>query len=169
MTTIVIRKPQLEIFERASLLQFVDSMVAHLRRHFPARFPATVSDADLTIRVEEAIATARSLGLKSEQDCCRFLNFAGEYGWNFLQDEKTRWIHDVLADPCGGPPSARLDRAVQQALRRQEVERRNRELRGQFAPPEASSWKDRSQSGDTAAEALWDGDPLKEMDHGDWL
>lgn len=156
-----IRRPQWEALERMLFLQFVDSMAAHLRQHFPARLAST-PESELALRVKEAIGTARGFGLESERDCCRFLNFAGEYGWTFLDDPATAWIRGILADSRGGLPSSRLDRAVSIALRRHEVMRRNEELRKQLAGPPAprSPWKNGQP--EDREESFWDEDPLLE-------
>jgi hypothetical protein len=126
-----IRDNQLFALGKSLESHFVTDMAAHVRRHFPER-AAGLDDNALRLRIEAAIASARSYGLRSRQECCRFLNIAGACGWDFETDHKYAWIPARLRDAGITSPADRLDVVLARLLNTMRTHLRNLELRREF-------------------------------------
>lgn len=160
--THLMRRSQLDAFELHANAQYVSTMVAHLRTYFPERYAAD-SDVVLSEKVRAWLRKAHDFGLYSQRDCCRFVSLAAIYGRDFPDEPESRWVRDVLTDELGGSPSARMGRALELALYREDVERRNRELRGQLHS-DVQPWQ--SSAAQIDNESIWDSDLLQRPDTG---
>ncbi|KPG93201.1 MULTISPECIES: hypothetical protein [Pseudomonas] len=155
--THLVRRSQLEAFELQANAQYVSTMVVHLRIYFPERYAAD-DDVMLSEKVRASLRKANDFGLYSQRDCCRFVSLAAIYGRDFPDEPASRWVREVLTDELGGSPSARMGRALELALYREDVERRNRESRGQF-DSDTQPWQPSATHMDD--ESIWDRDLLQ--------
>lgn len=129
---LIIRKEQFEALAAAHRDHFVEEMCRHLRDHLPGQV-AGVEDAVLRHRVSQAVGRAAGYGLTSRRDCCRYLNVAALYGWEFDRAPENAWMRRYLEDPQVSSPSDRLGLLVDQCIHRMRVEEENRRLAEEFA------------------------------------
>jgi hypothetical protein len=128
---LTIRNAQLARFGSEQRRQFIAAMCRYLREQFHDELWA-VDGVSLHRDVDAAIHRAESYGLHSERDCCRYLNLAVTYGWDFDSQPQNDWMRKILTDTQVTSPSQRLHRLVDQCIYRSEVEESNRRLRLQF-------------------------------------
>jgi hypothetical protein len=112
---LTIRRQQMDALALDYRARLTVAFAAHLREHFPDRF-ADCEEHDLRREVERQVAKAKSYGLVTPRDHCRFLNLGATFGWDFDTAPPTRFIADVLRNERLGDPSERLDLAVQDCL-----------------------------------------------------
>jgi hypothetical protein len=124
----LVRRDQVDALAKNREAQFVAEMVAHLRANLAPEV-AALDDEALRAHVEAGIARARTHGLKSKQDCVRFLNLAATFGWELDQDPARPWIGEYLRDPEVKDPSERLHRVASRCLRELRTEENNRKAR----------------------------------------
>jgi hypothetical protein len=135
---IQIRNQQLFALGKALEQRFVQEMAEHIRAYFPER-AEDLDQAAMERRIAEALTTARTHGLRSKQDCCRYLNVVGVCGWDFEREEKYAWAVRALNDPEVTSPSERLDGVLARCLRRLKTDLNNLEQRRQFGLDEVHS------------------------------
>lgn len=124
---LTIRDAQLHILALPAREQYIDAMLGHLYRYFPAMAWSLTLD-ELRHQVNRLIEHAATYRLHSQQQVCRFINLAATYGWEFDRDSGLRWMHRILADASSGEPSDRLDRLLETCLHRQRIEEHNHAL-----------------------------------------
>jgi hypothetical protein len=128
---LTIRSAQMQVLSAQQRRQFVESMCAFLHNQFKEELEG-MSQSSLHLQVSDAIDRARGYGLRSHRDCCRFLNLAVIYGWEFDRLPENAWMQECLTDPNVGDPSQRIQRLVSQCVYRMEVEESNRKIREGF-------------------------------------
>jgi hypothetical protein len=128
---LTIRHSQIAHFSSEKRRQFIVAMCRYLREQFHDELWA-VDAATLQRQVDTTIHRARNYGLSTERDCCRYLNLAVTYGWDFDRQPQYDWMRKILIDTQVTTPSQRLHKLVDQCIYRSEVEECNRRLRLQF-------------------------------------
>jgi hypothetical protein len=124
---LVIHNSQINILRDHSEAQFREDMTEYLRNMFPALhdIPSHILDSHLA----RALERARSYGLRSARDICRYLNICVLYGWEFDALPENAWMRAILTDAAVSSPSGRLHRLVDRCLERARVQQHNRESR----------------------------------------
>ncbi len=117
---IVFTRAQMAAFAAAQRTRFVDRMCAWLRDQFRDELWA-LADQELQRRVEAALVRADELGLRTERDCCRYLNLAVLYGWDFERREANAFMRAILEDRSVDNPGRRLQRLVEECLQREAI------------------------------------------------
>ena len=82
MRQLVIRHEQMEAFSEALERDFVVRATRDLRSRF-AQAAAGITGEQFSVLVQQAVARARSIGIKKRDDLERFLEFEILYGPNF--------------------------------------------------------------------------------------
>src|SRR5262245_10665352 len=110
MAGLVVRREQMQAFERALLATFVNKMAERLRLRLPAE-TAPLVPTDLKTLISDGIAAATRHGVRDEADVARYLEFVVMYGLRFDVDEKTAWAGAILrrADLSGTAKMNALD------------------------------------------------------------
>lgn len=129
---IVIRDSQIKQLDAGWRHGYIARLCGYLREQFADELH-TLPDGVLHARVSKALRRAASYGIHSERDCCRFLNLAVFYGWDFGQSDATAWMHRILSDPDISAPAARLHALVAQCIYRTQVAENNARVNAQFA------------------------------------
>jgi hypothetical protein len=125
---LTIREEQMSVFVAERREAFVTQMMQHMREHFPDRTGAHQDDA-LSDQIRGAIERAKSYGLQSEKDLCRFLNLCGAYGWDFDSQPANEWMQQMLRDDAVSDPGERLRLVMHECKRRAQLEKENAERR----------------------------------------
>ncbi|WNG52001.1 hypothetical protein F0U60_53765 [Archangium minus] len=128
---LTIRSHQLGVFEEAQAQHFLLHLMAHVRTHFPEEV-GVLDDALLRARIEQGVRQGHALGLVTRRDLSRFINLLVASDWEFARAPEHAWMKDYLEDPGVSSPSVRLERLVQEFIRRGELEARNAVLREEF-------------------------------------
>lgn len=118
---LVIRRQQMDCFAQEGRTQFALAMCACLRSQFSAELWEITQDGLLRL-VRAALARAATYALHSERDCRRYLNLCVIYGWEFDRQPELAWMGQMLTDAGISSPGLRLERLVQHAIYRREVE-----------------------------------------------
>lgn len=124
---ITIRAAQLAQFSVERKRALVLRLCVHLHAHFAPQM-AAIGAAALHGLVGDAVARAASYDLHSERDCCRFVNLAAVYGWDFDQRSDTAWMQSYLLDTSVSVASQRLQRLADECLRRRAMAAARRQL-----------------------------------------
>ena len=132
---LTIRNAQMEVLSAQQRQKFVDAMCEFLRLQFKQELQG-ISQTSLQAKVSAALNSASRYGLRSHRDCCRYLNLAVTYGWEFEQLPENAWMREYLTDPNAGNPSQRLQRLISQCIYKMEVEENNRQMREAFGTVE---------------------------------
>jgi hypothetical protein len=128
---IILRHTQLDNINKPKLLTFITIMITHTRESFPNETKA-ISDSELKKHIIKSIKKAENYNLTSQQDCCKFINLAVVYGWDFDQEPNNEWMIDILEDEEISSPSERLNRLLDECVYRKEVEEKNNKLWDDF-------------------------------------
>ncbi len=126
-----INQTQMQALAQQAHEHFITDMVTHLRTYFPTVAWLLTPD-ELRKQVIACIERASHYQLTSQQQVCRYLNLAANYGWNFDSDPDLLWMHKLLTDTSLTQPGERLDHLVQTCLHRQSIEEHNLALRQQL-------------------------------------
>ena len=92
---LTIRKEQLRVFEHAAMANFVERMVAHLRRVFPD-WAAEMTDDACRAFVRSGVASAASHGITIELHVARYLHVMQALGKDFDQSPEHAWAANIL-------------------------------------------------------------------------
>ena len=110
----ILRESQFAVLSRRKEKVFEDRLVDHVQRFFPEQAEALKRDALLSL-LEVGLAKARSYGLRSERDLCKFMNLIFTFGLNFDVDERLPWARRNL-EATGIGPTLRINRLYLDAL-----------------------------------------------------
>lgn len=113
---LIIRSSQMEVLADSLQGEFLRKCERHLSRSFDAC--ARMSASELRTFVEQGVARARSYGIDTERDLCRYLNLVAVLGRDF--DLKLPWARKTLASGAGA--RLRLNRLYNQAVRMADAE-----------------------------------------------
>jgi hypothetical protein len=108
---LVVRTAQLEALAASAERLFEERLVAHLEKFFP-RPCAGLGEAGLRQLCREGIARARTYGLRSERDLCKYLNLMFVFGRAF--DREQSWAAEILR--LRSAPGQRMERLYAIAL-----------------------------------------------------
>ena len=111
---LTIRKEQMDAFSHAALRIFECRMVAHLNRHFPKRC-AKLGEDGVREWIRYGIERARTYGIVSERDVCKYIDVMFVYGRDFDTDRRRPWAGQILNDPVIMPPAVRTNRLFRAA------------------------------------------------------
>jgi hypothetical protein len=98
---LIIRKGQMDVFEKHMIDAFNNRMVSHLRNTYPEE-TSVIPDEDLSAMVKSGSEKAESYGIVEDDDIQRFLGYMLTYGSDFDTDSAHPEVQEILAD-------ARLD------------------------------------------------------------
>ena len=115
---LTIRSVQMDAIAEALSQKFVESLIGHVREHFPEW--SEVTDDEVHKFVSGVVLQAGHYRLRSRADIGRFLNLCLMFGEHWQENEKTRWLHDFMTHPCSDNPSQRLAQLSIKALYRLE-------------------------------------------------
>jgi len=110
---LVMRTAQLEALRASAQQRFEERLMAHLGRIFP-RPCAVLGEAGLRHLCRDGIARARTYGLRSERDLCKYLSLMLVFGHNF--DREQPWAAEILQ--LGSAPGRRMERLYATAQER---------------------------------------------------
>lgn len=91
----VVRKEQLEAFSRASVKDFENRMVIHLRKFFPQQCDV-LGEAKTREAVHFGIWKAKKYGIISEHDVCVYIDIMFTFGQDFDVDPALPWASKAL-------------------------------------------------------------------------
>lgn len=91
---LVIRREQMDVLKEHVLAGYIDRLVQHVRRAFPADFRA-LGESAVRERVGQAVARARELDIDAERDVARFVDMTFMAGPEF---DREPWAQPILED-----------------------------------------------------------------------
>ena len=92
---LVIKKNQIDVFEKVMFSQFEDKMVAYLKDcHSNAL--ADENDQKIRLLIRDGAKKAKKYGVETEWDVCRFIQLIVIYGPEY--EEKNEDIRNILED-----------------------------------------------------------------------
>lgn len=106
---LTIRKAQTAVFEDASLVDFENRMVVHIKKFFPDHFAALQEEKTRQL-IQFAIERAATHGIVNECDVCKFTDLMIGFGPGFEEDPKCAWAAKILGDTASATSSERVDR-----------------------------------------------------------
>jgi hypothetical protein len=117
---LTIRKEQIRVFDEMAMKQFIESMVIHVKKHFPEE-SKLMDDEQLKNHVRNVISTGKKYELVSERDICKYLNLSMHFGKDFDKNPENEWMITMLMDGSEPNPSIRINKLYKEALKRSEV------------------------------------------------
>jgi hypothetical protein len=105
----IIRSSQLEALAESQQSLFLDRLMDHFRRIWPARVEA-LGDGYRPF-LEAAVRAARAYELNTEQQIARFTNLWFVWGPGFPTLPEHQWAAEILHDP-ERPPHVRIHQLV---------------------------------------------------------
>jgi len=93
----IIRREQMDILSEHTLRQFLDRMVAHLKKEFPEQTENMPED-DLRDLINQSMEHAETYGVTDEVDIERYLECTFLYGRDFDANPQTSWAREILRD-----------------------------------------------------------------------
>lgn len=124
---LVIRKEQMEIFKREAMRQFEKEMALHIKQYFLGMDVAFQEDILLTY-IRYIISRAKSYGLSSERDLCKYLNLSMICGRDFDNNPHLSWMTKILSNSGITNPSDRIEKLYKEVLHRLEHQESGRRL-----------------------------------------
>lgn len=94
---LVIRKEQMDVFQKEEIRNFENRMLKHLRSVFPIQ-TRIIKDDELLKLIQAGINNSRKYDIKMEWDIRRYLECSVLYGWDFDKNPKTKWATEILND-----------------------------------------------------------------------
>lgn len=110
-----LRKEQMKIFEQVAAKDFEQRVTLEVRKHSADRC-ASMDDAALSEFTCYGIERAKTYGIVSESDVCKYLSVMLALGKDFDRDPRYPWATKTLADPTLAAPGARVSRLAAEAL-----------------------------------------------------
>ncbi len=92
---LVIKKNQIEVFEKVMFTQFEDKMVGYLRSYHSNRLEHE-NDQEIRLLIRDGVKKAKEYGVATEWDACRFIQLLVIYGPQC--DENNENIGSILED-----------------------------------------------------------------------
>ena len=93
----IIRTEQMDILGDYKFRQFVDRMVAHLKKEFPEQ-TAEMAESDLRVLINEGVERAENYEVTDDVDIERYLECMLRYGGDFDMNLQTSWAGEILHD-----------------------------------------------------------------------
>ena len=117
LNMLTIRNDQMSVFSEASVKEFSDWTLVHLRKFFPKYRAA--SDYTLRELIEYGIARARVYRVTARREVCRYIDLMAVFGRDFDTDPQLPWAAEILQHPgFGATRIPRLMDSAQKHLRR---------------------------------------------------
>lgn len=110
---LVLRNAQLAALGASAQRRFEERLLAHLERFFP-HLCAQLGEAGLRQLCQDGIARARTYGLRSERDLCKYINLILVFGPGF--DREQPWAAEILE--LNSAPGQRMEKIYAAALER---------------------------------------------------
>jgi hypothetical protein len=114
---LTIRKEQIKVFDEMAMKQFIESMVIHVKKHFPEE-SKPMDDEQLKNYIRDVISSGKKYGLVSERDICKYLNLTMHFGKDFDKNPENEWMKTMLMDGIEPNPSIRISKLYNEALKR---------------------------------------------------
>jgi hypothetical protein len=111
---LVIRKEQMEAFERPAPEVFENDMLDHLREHFPKH--AELLGEDLRLVVRSGRERAQKYSFKTRHELYLFIDLMVMLGSGFDTDPQLPWAASILGDQSAGSATERIDRLYARAM-----------------------------------------------------
>ncbi|HXL09293.1 MAG TPA: hypothetical protein VN966_03660 [Candidatus Bathyarchaeia archaeon] len=110
-----IRKEQLDALSQASLKSFEERVVTHLRKFFA---PQCIALGDIKVRetIHLGIERAKSYGITTERDVCKYTDLMVAFGSDFDRDPSLAWAQAILSDPELENPAEKIDALYDQGM-----------------------------------------------------
>lgn len=106
---LIVREVQEAALARGAWAAFEDTMVAHVRRHFPVDH-ALMGEAELRVFIRAGIERARARGFDSHGEMLQYIDLMLALGAELDRDPQIPWAKEIL--DAGGDIDALHDRAV---------------------------------------------------------
>ena len=119
-----IRKAQMETLGNHMAQRFEEWAIAHVRRYFRASCRELGDDGTREM-VQYGIERAEAHGFTAESDIGKYLDVMFTFGRDFDNDPALPWARRILEDPSVGSAEARINALCDEAVARQETDRRN--------------------------------------------
>lgn len=110
-----IKKSQMAAFDEASLEDFEDDTVVHVKTHFP-NHDRILGESRIRKVIRYGIRRAHHHGLTTERSMCLYVTLMLMLGSNFDVDLQLPWAATILSDDALKPQSARVDRLTETAM-----------------------------------------------------
>ena len=112
-----IRKEQLDALSQASLKGFEERMVVHLNKFFQ---PQCRPLGEVKVRewIHYGIQRAKSYGIISERDVCKYIDLMFAFGRDFDKDRNYSLALQILTDEEITDPTQRINKLFDTALER---------------------------------------------------
>ena len=94
---LIIRKEQMDVFEKYATSVFNNKMISHLRNAYPEQTSA-ISDEDLSVLVQGGSEKAEFYGIVEDSDVQHFLGYMVLYGADFDSDRDYPEVQEILND-----------------------------------------------------------------------
>ena len=117
---LTIRKEQMKIFDELAMKQFIESMVIHVKKHFPEE-SKLMNDEQLKNHIRDLISRCKKYGFVSERDICKYLNLSMYFGMDFDNKAENEWMVSMLKDRNEPNASIRISKLYKEVLKRSEV------------------------------------------------
>lgn len=112
---LILRKKQLEAFDRIERPAFIDQMMVHIRKHFP-RHPEFLGQATMRAVVDNGIVQAEKYSFVTRHDVCLFVDLMIMLGHGFDTDPQLPWAIDILKDETLPTPAEKMDLLYDSAM-----------------------------------------------------
>ncbi len=115
--TLVVREPQLLVFEATARRHFEGRLIDHLQRFFPERCRVLGADG-VRAAIAHGVASAARYGIESERDVCKYIDLMFVFGWDFDLPGEQPWAAKIFAQAGAQPPSELLAALLDRAMRK---------------------------------------------------
>ena len=106
---IMMRKEQMDEFEKNEVRKFEDRMVVHLNQFFPKE-AKDLGEPRVREEIRYGIQRAKRYEIVSEKDVACYIDMMFKFGRDFDKDPKLPWARRILNDPAVTDPSMKMER-----------------------------------------------------------
>jgi hypothetical protein len=112
---LIIRRQQMKILDDYVRRTFIERMVAHVERFFPASI-REMDAADLRKTIRKEIEHAGRHGFVAQRDVCKFIDIVFALGRDFDENPEHVWAREILDEPEGADAPERMKRLTEAAI-----------------------------------------------------
>jgi hypothetical protein len=102
------RREQIDRLSEAACKNFEDRMLVHLEKFFPQHVTA-LGEEKTRFLVRFGVERAKTYGIVSERDVCKYIDLMVSLGVEFDTDPKLPWASRILNDPSMKSPRFKTD------------------------------------------------------------
>ena len=103
-----IRQEQIDRLAEAASKNFEDRMLVHLQKFFPQHITA-LGEEKTRFLVRFGVEQAKTYGIISERDVCKYIDLMVSFGVEFDIDPKLPWASRILNDSAMKNPHFKTD------------------------------------------------------------